>query len=296
MTIEEMIGIKEERGYSFQRLSEYSGVPVVTIQKIFSGKTKAPRKATLDAIEKVLQAEENIYQGKAFEYASANKKEVPDIVESALKYGVAYPADVEKSEFEAKYGIKEKKQGEYTTEDYFEIPEDVRVEVIDGVLYDMATPDYIHQMILSRMHFAFSLHILQKGKKCHVLQAPTGVQISCDDKTMVEPDLIVLCDKSKIRKFGIYGAPDFLLEVLSPSTRLKDLSVKLGKYQESGVREYWIIDPIREKLIIYNFMEENFIPQILPLTGEAEVAISEGELKINLDEIQEMIEEYKGLE
>lgn len=113
---------------------------------------------------------------------------------------------------------------------------------------------------------------------------------------MVVPDVIVVCDRDKIKGFGIYGAPDFIAEILSPSTRYKDLSIKVMKYADAGVREYWIVDPKKKVLIVYNFMEEDWTPEIHPLEGEMPVAIYEGMLKISLDEIAEAIEEYEGLE
>ena len=113
---------------------------------------------------------------------------------------------------------------------------------------------------------------------------------------MVVPDVIVVCDRDKIKGFGIYGAPDFIAEILSPSTRYKDLSIKVMKYADAGVREYWIVDPKKKVLIVYNFMEEDWTPEIHQLEGEMPVAIYEGMLKISLDEIAEAIEEYEGLE
>lgn len=277
MTREEMNHIKEERGYSFQILSQYSGVPAVTLQKIFSGKTKDPRKATLDAIEKVLTADECMYRGKAYTYSTNGSESA-----STLREEVA--------------GIPvEKHQGEYTLDDYYRLPDDRRVELIDGSFYEMLVPSLIHQDIVAHMHMCFYRYIYEKKRPCKVLEAPTDVQICCDDCNMVEPDLLVVCDRNKLRKFGIYGAPDFVLEVLSASTRKRDLSVKLAKYMEAGVREYWIIDPDRRTLIIHRFEDEDYLPIVHELCGSMPVAISQGELVIDLDEIRGIIEEGESL-
>lgn len=273
-----MIRIKEERGYSFKKLSEYTGVPVVTLQKVFSGATENPRKATLDAIEKVLSADEAVYQGKAYEYASVKTTDLPAVKEAVTVYTAG------------------KKQGEYTLEDYYALPEDKRFELIDGVLFEMSSPRTVHQDIASIIHMALYEYIRDQKKPCKVFEAPVDVQLDCDDKTMVEPDVLVVCDRAKIRGFGIYGAPDFVLEILSRSTRKKDMTIKLHKYLEAGVREYWIIDPQKEILITYDFSDEEFVPCVYPLKGCAPVAITGGELEIDLEPVAESVREFGSLE
>ncbi|SDB68301.1 Uma2 family endonuclease [Butyrivibrio sp. INlla16] len=281
MTIKQMIQIKENRGYSYSQLSEYTGVPSITLQKIFTGKTRNPRKATLDAIEKVLSSDESVYRGKAYEYHDATSGK---FMEPEPVYGAATKSN--------KYGDPNKKQGEYTLDDYYALPDEQRVELIDGVFYDMSSPRIVHQDISYVIHSAIADYIKKNKGKCKAFYAPVDVQLDCDNKTMVQPDVLVICDRSKINGFGIYGAPDFLVEILSKSTRKKDLTIKLAKYQNAGVREYWIVDPHKRCLIIYNFMDEDFVPQVLPLKGEAPVAIYDGKLKISLDEIAASIDEF----
>ena len=280
MTIREMIHIKEDRGYSFSKLSEYTGIPAVTIQKIFSGKTKNPRKATLNALERVLKGDESLYAGKAYSYGINGIH--PD----------GHDNDGVMMVRERKTAYGSKKDGEYTVEDYFALPEDYRAELIDGVFYDMATPGFVHQDIIGAIYYTFSNYIRNNKGKCRAIMAPSAVQLDCDDKTMLEPDLYVICDREKIRKFGIYGAPDFVLEVLSPSNRKKDMMLKMAKYGEAGVREYWIIDPEKRVLITYDFTDENMIPVVMPLMGSAPVLIYDGKLSIDLDEINDIIEEF----
>lgn len=276
MTIEEMKQIKEERGYSLAQLSEYSGVPLGTLQKIFSGQTAKPRKSTLDAIEKVLLGEESIYQGKAYTYQLESSEAQADCVREAAAYHTKFV---------------EKKQGEYTLEDYYALPEERRVELIDGVIYDMSSPLFVHQIIAGEVYAQIREYIEKNKGECVPVIAPVDVQLDCDNKTMVQPDVMIICDAKKIRRFGIFGAPDFILEVLSDSTRKKDLTLKLSKYIESGVREYWIIDPKKKLLLTYDFTEEG-MPCIYPLKGKAGLAIYEEKLKINLEKIVEIIEKY----
>lgn len=281
MTIDQMIEIKENRGYSYSQLSEYTGVPSITLQKIFTGKTKNPRRATLNAIERVLSGDEAEYQGKAYEYG-----------DSAGLLMEPRPLATLSSTNDDKYGNPNKKQGEYTLEDYYALPDEQRVELIDGVFYDMSSPRIVHQDISYVIHSAIADYIKKNKGKCKAFFAPVDVQLDCDDKTMVQPDVLVVCDRSKIKGFGIFGAPDFLVEILSKSTRKKDMTIKLYKYQQAGVREYWIVDPHKKCLIIYNFMDEDFVPEVLPLKGEAPVAIYDGKLRINLDEIAASIDEF----
>lgn len=101
--------------------------------------------------------------------------------------------------------------------------------------------------------------IMERGGSCRPLIAPMDTQLDCDEKTMVQPDVAILCRNDKIKKWGIYGAPDFVLEVISPSTRRKDYTKKLSKYMTAGVREYWILDPCQQKLIVY-FLKVRYVP------------------------------------
>ncbi len=286
MNLHEMIEIKERRGYSFAQLSEYSGVPVVTIQKIFSGKTKNPRRATLDALERVMQGDESLYQGRAFSYETSGLS-----AEYGKDGNISGKNDSnELREDGAVYSSKV--QGEYTLEDYYALPEERRVELIDGVFYDMTAPRVVHQDISSILHFQIADYINKNRGNCKVFSAPVDVQLDCDDKTMVEPDIVVICDRSKIKGFGIYGAPDFVIEILSKSTKRKDLTIKVTKYCDAGVKEYWIIDPHKRILITYNFADEDWVPEMHPLKGEVPVAIYDGKLKIALDKVMESIEEF----
>ena len=188
-----------------------------------------------------------------------------------------------------------KRQGEYTLEDYYALPDDIRVELIDGVIYDMSSPRTVHQDIAFIIHLALYDYMRKKKKPCKVFEAAVDVQLCCDDKTMVQPDVLVVCDKEKIKGFGIYGAPDFVLEILSRSTRKKDMGIKLEKYIEAGVREYWIIDPYKEILITYNFEDEDFVPCVYPLEGSVPVAITGGDLLIDLEPVAESIRELGSL-
>ncbi len=135
--------------------------------------------------------------------------------------------------------------------------------------------------------------IMERGDFCRPLIAPMDTQLDCDEKTMVQPDVAILCRNDKIKKWGIYGAPDFVLEVISPSTRRKDYTKKLSKYMTAGVREYWILDPCQQKLIVY-FFESEVCPMIYGLDESVAVGIFDGELEIEFSNIRRWIEEEKN--
>lgn len=268
MTLEEMKRIKQERGYSLAQLSQYSGVPLGTVQKIFSGETAHPRYATLQALERVLLG------GLTDDMREGRYTDKP-MVREALIYDA----------------FNAKRQGEYTLEDYYALPDERRVELIDGVIYDMSAPAFVHQHILGTVFAAIQNYISTKGGSCLPMMAPVDVRLDCDDKTMVQPDVLILCDKSQIRKWGIDGAPDFCLEIISPTTSKKDYIKKLQKYTDAGVKEYWIIDPMRKVLLTYNW-KDDYLPHMYPLEGSVGVALYDEDLQINLDIIASLIQDY----
>lgn len=136
----------------------------------------------------------------------------------------------------------------YTFADVLEWPEDERAELIDGEPIMMAPPSRMHQGIVSELNRQIGNYL--DGKTCRVYPAPFGVRLFEEDGdspedvfTMVEPDLSVICDMSKLDDRGCKGAPDMIMEILSPSTRRYDRLIKLNLYQRAGVREYWIVNP-----------------------------------------------------
>ena len=145
----------------------------------------------------------------------------------------------------------------YTEEDYYALPEDVRAELIDGqLIYNQASPSRLHQTILSELHATIHQYIKSKKGSCHIYPAPFAVQLREDRKTIVEPDISVICDSSKLTDKGCTGAPDWIIEIISPSSTRMDYSVKLFKYRTAGVREYWIVNPMKKAVQTYVFEGE----------------------------------------
>ena len=145
----------------------------------------------------------------------------------------------------------------YTTEYIFSLPEGQRVELIDGVVYDMAPPSFMHQKILSFLHLEIGTYIRSKKGACEVIPAPFAVFLNADDKNYVEPDISVICDPNKLNDKGCIGAPDWIIEIVSPSSKRMDYMIKLFKYRTAGVREYWIVDKSKNRITVYNFEQED---------------------------------------
>ena len=181
-----------------------------------------------------------------------------------------------------------KQQGEYTLEDYYALPDDQRAELIDGVLYNMAPPTGIHQFFSGEIYAQLRDYVREKRGKCMPFVAPYDVQLDRDDRTMVEPDVFVVCNRDQIRKNVVYGAPDFVVEVLSPSTRKKDIWLKLHKYRDAGVREYWIVDPDGKTVTVYDF-EHDSEPEIYGFEGKVPVNIFGRTCEIDFADIYERI-------
>ena len=253
MTIEEMKRRKTELGLTSEMISQLSGVPLGTVQKIFAGTTKAPRRLTIEALEKVL--------GRSDEASQA---------------------------FPAAQGRR------YTLDDYYALPDEQRVELIDGVFYDMAAPSYLHQAILIQLLRLFSDCAEQHDMPCEVFIAPCDVRLDKDNYTMVQPDLLVICGKQDyLHMKRLEGAPDLAVEILSPSSRSKDMILKLYKYEKAGVREYWIVDPEQRTVTVHFFDTDHYDPVRYSFHDQVPVQISEGKCFIDFSRIAERLARYE---
>lgn len=260
MSIAEMKERKRELGYSYEQIADKSGVPLSTVQKVFSGATQSPRYETLCALEKVL-----------WDYPPSMVKE------TVCEYGKGLA----------------KKQGEYTMEDYYNWPEDERIELIDGVIYYMSSPCIIHQAIVGEIDYALKTFVKQKKGKCRIFGAGIDVRLDCDDRTIVIPDITVVCKKDNFTEQYLNGAPDLAVEVLSPSTRKKDMTIKLSKYAGAGVREYWVVDPQKETVVVYKFNHENEEDaevSFYTFENQVPVGIFDDECIVDFKEIKEYLE------
>ena len=185
---------------------------------------------------------------------------------------------------------REKRQGEYTADDYRKLPEDVRAELIDGVLIFLEAPTFTHQEMVTEILLDFGFYIRKNKGLCRVLPSPLDVQIDCDDRTIVQPDIALICNEERITRKGIYGAPDFCIEIVSDSSRKRDYGIKVQKYMNAGVREYWIVDRKREKIVCYWFEGED-APEISMYTfrDKVPVRIYDGQLEIDFPGIMQRL-------
>lgn len=141
----------------------------------------------------------------------------------------------------------------YTVEDIYNLPDGQRAELIDGVIYDIAPPSRIHQKLVNRLCYRINQYIDSHNGSCEVYPAPFAVFLNKDDKTYVEPDISVICDRNKLSDRGCEGAPDWIIEIVSPSSQRMDYLTKLFKYHTAGVREYWIVNPVSQTVQVYSF-------------------------------------------
>lgn len=148
------------------------------------------------------------------------------------------------------------KENSYTTDYIYSLPEGQRAELIDGVVYDMAPPSTIHQRIVMNLSAEIRNYIKKNQGSCEVFPSPFAVFLNEDDKNYVEPDISVICDRDKLDDKGCNGAPDWIIEIVSPGTKRRDYGVKLFKYRTAGVREYWIVNPLLHTVNVYDLEKE----------------------------------------
>lgn len=141
----------------------------------------------------------------------------------------------------------------YTIDDIYALPDRQRAELIDGELFMMAPPSTTHQRISRHLFTDISLYIRNKMGSCEVFAAPFAVFLNNDEKLYLEPDISVICDNDKIDSQGCHGAPDWVIEIVSPSSKRMDYYTKLFQYRTAGVKEYWIVDPSRKTILVYYF-------------------------------------------
>ena len=278
MTIEEMKKRKQDLGLTYAEIAEAADMPLGTVQKILGGFSPHPRRASLERLNRVLDLE-------AFGYVPPQYR----LCETPVTYG---SSALSPGSLEARGLTKGNytRQGQYTLADYYALPDDQRAELIDGVLYDMGSPSSPHQLIGGQIYAQLLAHVQSKGGNCLPLMSPIDVQLDRDDRTMVEPDVVILCDRSRLTRRCILGAPDFVVEVLSHSTRKKDMTLKMHKYASAGVREYWIIEPDQRKVVVYNLAEHE-IPAIYSFREPIPVGIWDGGCTVDLSLLDDLLTE-----
>lgn len=185
------------------------------------------------------------------------------------------------------YVMASQKKRIYTIADIEALPEGQRAELIDGRMYMMATPSLNHQDILVWLSVRIFNFIESHKGKCRVVPAPFGVFIKKDDRNYFEPDISVICDRDRLDQRGCHGAPDWVVEIVSPSSRRMDYHLKLPIYRETGVREYWIVDYSKRQVSVY-LLQESDTPLIYSFTDTIPVAIY-GDFSIDFSQLSEYL-------
>lgn len=177
-------------------------------------------------------------------------KEIAKLVSCEEKFLIAEEA--------VNYLINDNRKMSY--EEFIEFTEktDARYELIDGEVFFLASPNYGHQTAVAELNFI--LFTWFKGKKCRPLTSPFDITLVKSEKNIcvVQPDIVVICDTDKVNEKGRYmGVPSLAVEVLSKSTRGRDMVKKLDLYMQTGIKEYWVVDTDKKEIYVYNFDKIN---------------------------------------
>ncbi len=285
LSLEEMKKIRIKKGISYEDIARKSGVSVSSVQKLFGGTASNPRRSTLEKLSKAFQDD------KIYKY---NNKVKPggEIHEPDIRYNI-YGSGKNVSGGSASLYSR----SGYTYEDYLslELPEGKRIEIIDGVIYDIAVPSNTHQAILGYLHVFLSNELRKRKRKCLAFMAPFDVRLDFGEgpTTVVQPDLVVKCSDDV--EFDEEGrekpwVPRFVIEILSKSTRTKDLYIKTKKYREAGVYEYWMIDNKMKNVIKHNFRSETV--EVFGYNDKIPVDVFDGDIRIDMKALEVYLTEY----
>ncbi|MDY4078034.1 MAG: Uma2 family endonuclease [Clostridium sp.] len=169
----------------------------------------------------------------------------------------------------------------YTYKDYLTFPNDERIEIVEGELFNMSpAPARIHQKLISKLSQVLQNYIDSNNGECEVYVAPFDVILKNDNeeainsKSVVQPDISVICDKNKLTDSGCTGSPDMIIEIVSPSNSSHDYITKLNLYQKYKVKEYWIIDPRVKKIYVYKLGENEFYDMVNSYTFQDKVKVN----------------------
>lgn len=301
MTADEMKKIKEEYGLSYEDISRETGLPVSTVSKLLNGFTKAPRRKTVEILS-------GYFMSLCQSGLQDDAELINRIKESGIKQGdTSYLLHESLAPYYAGGPGTRRTKQRMTIEERDRLPEELRTELIDGVLYDMSAPTMVHQMISMLVSREMDDCIEKTGRDCMAILAPLDVVLAEEPATVLQPDMIVTCreniERSRQRWKSLQkhqGAPEFVMEVISPSTKKRDSGIKYMKYLESGVKEYWIVDPVSRKVIVYDFDsirdEENHadICYLYNKEQKVPVLISGGKCEVDFPKIWEKIDSFLG--
>ena len=324
MIIQEIKDRKKKLGMTNSELSERSGVPLSTVAKVLGGTTRRPRIDTIRALEAALGGEIGydtarliqqegaaMEPGDSYIYGSNSRKEDSsrshsseekgDVGENSKtgdipRTGNLYGHEIRVGDEAFSVESFEKRAGGikaplHTVEDYLALPDERRVEMIDGRFYDLAAPGGIHQQIVMRLWKKLDDCIEEHSMPCSAQASPFDVQL--DDYTIVQPDVMVFCrDPLQVYADRATVPPDLVIEVLSKPTAFRDRHLKLFKYQKAGVREVWLVSPEKRGVEVYRFERNTEEPDRYTFDDKVPVHISNGSCSIDFADIHRKLADY----
>ena len=296
LSLDEMKKIRKKKNMSYEEIARKSGVSISSVQKIFGSENPNPRKSTLEKLSMAFSISDVYSVLNDNEYKINDKNDIPQKISDVNKrYNIFGKGKVLSGSLES-----QKSMSGYTWEDYvaMELPEGKRIEIIDGVVYDMTSPSQTHQAILGYLFNYLYNELRKRKRRCLPFMAPFAVRLDFDDgpTTVVQPDLLVKCSQDvKVDDEGneLPWIPRFVIEILSTSTRSKDMYIKTKKYKESGIIEYWLIDNKSKQVIKYNFETDKI--EIFGYDRKIPIDIFEGDIKIDMKDLQDYLEEYADI-
>lgn len=299
MDIQELKDRKKALKLTTAQLAYLAELPVGTVSKIMTGETKSPSFLTIEKLDRTLAREEMLVRIRRYveayiKYVNEHPEEQVDQISFEKEYrrehdldNVPLPYAMPKGSIDIVDGnLALVDAGRATAQILSDIGEDRRIELVDGHLIVSEMPGLRHQLVVQRLGEIIGSYIKEHKGKCLVFSVGVNVRLDEDDYTVVIPDVTVLCDRSKLDEKGIVGAPDWTIEIVSPTTRTMDYRTKMCKYMNAGVREYWIIDLEKEKVVTY-IEGEPMMAYVYELAEDVPVKIYDGELIINVGSIVE---------
>ena len=279
------------------RLADLAELPASTVSKIMTGETKNPSYETVERLDKILLHEEMLrrieaYRKALFDYMERESEGSVDQRKFEKRYrrekhlnDAPLPFAVPTDSKEIYGNLALRSQERVTADILDEIGEDKSIELLDGHLVFNVAPSLPHQLLVQALGKRIEGYIEENHGKCRMFNVGVNVYPDEDDETLLIPDIVVLCDEDKLFEGGILGAPDWIIEVVSERTRHRDYNEKMHKYMCAGTREYWIVDPARERVTTY-ISGEPMMVYIYAFEDPVPVQIYGGKLEIRMGEIR----------
>lgn len=277
------------------QLAYLADLPVGTVSKIITGETKNPKQITIDKLNEALIKEESRMRISAYlkemkEYYESH----PEILGGPNDFEPIYRkrhnledkplelADSLSEEYPIWGNIARKPRHTEKADDFLQAGNENRfIELLDGTRIYNEAPSLNHQLIVKSINRQIESYIAEKGGDCRVFDMGINVRLDEDEDTILIPDILVLCDEAKYKPFGILGAPDWVIEVVSKSTRRYDFKQKTYKYLMNGVRELWLVDMERKIVVVYTD-GEYMLSHIYPFDESIPVGIYDKQLTITV--------------